>query len=52
MAQFFDRTGFIGIVLRDSKSKANSSNQKTLSKFRMTKDDLPGASRSLEIPKW
>ena len=52
MAQFFDRTGFIGIVLREGKNMANSSNRNTLSKHRLTKDDLPGASGSLEIPKW
>ena len=52
MVRFFDRTGFIGIVLRDGKNMANSSNRKTLSKFRLNKDDLPGASGSLEIPKW
>ena len=52
MARFFDRKGFIGIVLRDGKGMANSCNRKTLSKFRLTKDDLPGASGSLEIPKW
>lgn len=51
MARFFDRTGFIGIVLREGKSMANSSNRETLSKFRLTKDDLPGAPGSLEILK-
>ena len=51
MARFFDRTGFIGIVLRDSKSMANSSNRNTLSKYRLTKEDKPGAPGSLEILK-
>ena len=51
MARFFDRIGFIGIVLRDSKNMENSRNRITLSKYTLTKEVIPSAPGSLEILK-